>query len=218
LTEASESFERRQKQRLAVLKHMYNTAAGQGGDLRGAWFEADDIAKELPYSERDIVAALSYLEGKRLVGIVAQDFDSTTYSLTHIGIEEIERSLAAPERGTEHFAPQVTHHFYGTVGTVQTGSHATANVTQNIGTDLFSVFALIEQLRQQTNELTEGKQDEARDTLDVLEAELKGGRDPKRIRATLRGLASFGQGTVAFASQVATLTNQVKDLLGTTPT
>lgn len=217
--EAEAINEQKDKQRLAVLKHMYEVAVNQKGNSGRTLFNAKTIADAISLAPSEVDTALTYLGGEGFVTLEARPHDGLTPArISHAGIKEIESVRSKPERGTEHFSPPVTQHFYGAVGTVQTGSHATANVTQNIGADLASTLVLIGQLKQQADKLPEDEQEEARDTLDVLSAELKGDRDPKRVNATLRGLATFGRGTVAFASQVATLANQVKDLLGITPT
>lgn len=141
---------------------------------------------------------------------------SPNYKIAHLGVKEIERSMQKPEEPTEHFPPQIIQNFTGPVGAVQTGTHATANVTQDVGADLSDVLSLLEQLKSQIAELPQEQQEDASVSIEALEDELKlQDKNPKRIKAALaglKGMARGAQGTAAFFSQVATLAQQLKDL------
>lgn len=219
----SNDLERRDELRLTVLKHMYDETVGKNRDPGGTIFDAPNIAEVVPFPEQEVASALEFLEGKGLVNgsgvqFIGERRFPRNYNILPSGIDEVEQSLRAPERGTEHFSPSVTQNFYGHVGAVQTGSNATANVTQNIGVDLPSVFSLVEQLKQNVEELPEAEREDASDSLNALDDELKTSKNPSKIRSIWRGLKSFGQGTVTFASQLAELGNQLKDFLGPTST
>ena len=207
------SLERKQEQRYAVLKYMYDVAVEERNDPSMSFHE-DRIAEGLNYSTQDIRSALSYLEGKHLVEVVTEFYGGDKdYKLAHPGVEEIEQSLQVPDKATEHFPFQIIQNFNAPVGAVPTGTHATANVTQNVGADLSDVFSLLEQLKLQVSELPQEQQEDASVTIEVLEDELKlQDKNPKRIRAAFAGLRGMARGTVTFSSQVATLAQQLKDL------
>ena len=157
---------------------MYDETVGKLRDSEGTIFDAPSIAEDVPFTEQEISSALDYLEGKGLVRgggpqVIGEQRFYRNYNIKHSGINEIEQALRAPGHGTEHFPPPTTLNVYGNVGAVQTGSHATANVTQNFGPDLSSIFPLIEQLKQQTGELSEDDRDEAQVTLHELEGALQ---------------------------------------------
>lgn len=211
-------LERRQAVRLAVLKYMYDVAVEQKNDPDRTEFDVEYISRDLEHSEQDIASALPYLEGERLVEVTARFIGgNANYKISHRGIKEVEGVYSAPESGTDHFSPQVIQNltFQGPVGTVQTGSNATAHVTQNIGADLSSMFALIEQLRQQIDDLQEDEQEEAQVNLDMLEAELKNDKEPKKIRVFVKRLAALGRGAAAavgFGANATTLVTQAQTL------
>ncbi len=206
-------LEHRQEQRYAVLRHMYDVAV-EGANNPSKEFYENDVAKGLGYPTQDVKSALSYLKGKNLVE-VAQIYHGPrmSYRLTHWGIEEIEQSLQEPKERTEHFPFQIIQNFNATVGAVQTGTQSTANITQNIGVDLSDVFILLEQLKPKVVELPPEQQGDALDSIDALEGELKSqDKSPRRIRELLEGLGGIARGTVTFASQVAVLAQQLKNL------
>lgn len=203
----ADSLERRQEQRYAVLKHIFDRS-----DLAET-FRAYKIASTLPYPEQEIELALTYLAGEHLADAVeTYHGGSRGYKLTHQGIKEVERSLQKPEEPTEHFSLQIIQNFNAPVGAVQTGPHATANVTQNIGAGLSDVFSLLEQLKLQVSELPQEQQEDASVSIEALEYELKlQDKNPKRIRAAFAGLRGI-KDAVIFSSQVTTLAQQLKDL------
>lgn len=213
MTNDSESLKRKQEQRYAILRYMYIVEFEEKNN-RVDPFRAHLIALSLPYSEQEIESALTYLAGEHLARVVATYMNGTkSYKLTHQGVKEIESSFQKPEEPTEHFPPQIIQNFNGPVGAVQTGTHATANVTQNVGADLSAVLSSLEQLKLQVSELPQKQQEDVSVSIEVLEDELKlQDKNPRRIRAALAGLKGVAQGTVAFSSQVATLAQQLKDL------
>lgn len=91
------------------------------------------------------------------------------------------------------------------------GSYNTAKVTSNNGTDLDFVLAQIDQLKQQALELPED-QDDARDELAQLEIEVKQPTASNQIKGRLKRLAGMAQGSVNFATSLATLFQKLKEL------
>ena len=209
----TKGFERRQQQRYAVLKHMYDVAVENRNDPTMPLHE-DRIAEGLDYPKQDVKSALSYLEGKYLIEVVTVFHGGDKdYKLAHRGIEEIERSFQKPEEPTEHFPSQIIQNFNAPVGAVQTGANNTANVTQNVGADLSNVFNLLEKLKLHATELPPEQQEDALDSIEALEDELNSqDRNPKRVKVFLTGLERIARGTVTFTSQVAILAQQLKNL------
>lgn len=217
----SDNLNRRDEIRLVVLKHTYDETIGKLRDSEGTIFDAPSIAEDVPFTEQEISSALDYLEGKGLVRgggpqFIGEQRFYRNYNIKHSGINEIEQALRAPGHGTEHFPPPATLNIYGNVGAVQTGSHATANVTQSIGPDLSSIFTLIEQLKQQTSELSEDDQDEAQIALHELETELRDKKEPTKLRVLCKQLGRLAQGVAvgtSFGANATTLITQLPPLL-----
>jgi len=209
----SGSFERRQQQRYAVLRHMHEVAVEEKNDPTMSFHE-DLIVEGLAYLRQDVRSALNYLEGKHLVKVViVYDPGTKSYELSHQGIEEIERSFQKPEEPTEHFPAPINMYFNAPVGAVQPGSHAVANVNQNIGVNLSDVFDLMEQMKSQVAELPQEQQESASDSVEMLEEELKSqAKSPERVKRSLERLGRMARGTLTFSSQVATLAQKLKDL------
>ena len=211
----TKGFERRQQQRYAVLKHMYDVAVENRNDPTMSLHE-DRIAEGLDYPKQDVKSALSYLEGKYLIEIVTVFYGGDKdYKLTHRGIEEIEQSLQKPKEPTEHFPAPANMNFYFNAqgATVQTGAQSTTNVTQNIGVDSSDVFRLLEKLKLHATELPPEQQEDALDSIEALEDELNSqDRNPKRVKVFLTGLERIARGTVTLTSQVAILAQQLKNL------
>lgn len=119
-------------------------------------------------------------------------------SLSHKAIVEIEQSIAKPNRDTEHFSSTVIQNFNAPVGSVQTGSNSTANVTQNFGTQASEVLNLIQELRQSFKSLPPDQREEAIEVTDALEEEVQSSTPRKgRIKAFLNQLASFTANTAS---------------------
>lgn len=157
-----EVYAQQQKFRLQVLEAMVGKIIAQEKDPDRTFFSPRSVSEDLAAKAEDTSSAMDYLEREKLIRSITDKADyETIYKVTHQGVKEIERVYSAPKQGTDRFSSQVIQNFYGAVGAVQTGSNATAHVIQNIGADLSSIFALIEQLKQQTNELSDDEQEEA---------------------------------------------------------
>jgi hypothetical protein len=119
-------------------------------------------------------------------------------SLSHRAIVEIEQSISNPNRGTEHFTSTVIQNFNAPVGSVQTGSHSVANVTQHFGANASEVLNLIQELRQSFNSLPQDRRDEAIEVVDALEEEIQSPTPRKgRIKAFLSQIGSFAADTAS---------------------
>jgi hypothetical protein len=136
----NEGVKRRQAQRLAVLKYMYDVAVDQENDTEKVVFDVEGLAEHLPLTPRDLESAISYLENEGFIEYAWTRTDTlgpthfqlfSCYRISHQGIVEVEKVYLAPEAGTKAFPSQVvTLTINGDVGAVQTGPNATANVRQ----------------------------------------------------------------------------------------
>lgn len=121
------AVEKKQEQRFRLLHGLYKqTDAKTNVSVR------QEFLSHLNLTRDEGLAAFSWLYDRGLVRWYGQKFGITTD-----GIDEVERAIAAPNEATDNFQPIVinyvtNHHTYsGTVGAVQTGANATANVVQN---------------------------------------------------------------------------------------
>lgn len=84
--------------------------------------------KELGLTEREQADACNYLIGERLIRVAAKFEESdlpVIVHITHRGIVEMEHSLSAPDKPTEHFPPALSViNVFGSVtaSTIQSGS------------------------------------------------------------------------------------------------
>jgi len=119
----------------------------------------------------EVQPAWQYLLAERLVTTphVGQ------VGITHDGVKEVERARTRPDDGTEHFPAAAIHqvlHFHGAVGGIQTGSHNTMNVAQqiNVPPEILGHFAA---LRAEAQKLPEDKRSTALELVDDIEEESK---------------------------------------------
>jgi hypothetical protein len=81
--------------------------------------------------------AVQYLKGEGLLKT-----SNLMIELTHTGLVEYELSLERPDAATEHFPVQVIQQFNAPVGVMQTGTHAMANIVQNVGSSVGNALEL----------------------------------------------------------------------------
>jgi hypothetical protein len=125
----------REARRYRVLRRLY--------DMSGA-----DVDRGVPYYKLQEAERLDELQWWAVQDyLIAEGLirERANLEITERGIDEIERSQRSPQTSTEHFSGTVIQNYYGNVGSVQTGSHSTAVVTQhqNSNTEL---LPLIERL------------------------------------------------------------------------
>lgn len=134
-----------------------------------------------------------------------------TYNLTHAGVREIEASITKPKEETEHFQPSTIMNFHGPVGSVQSGAHNVAHVTQNISTDN-SVKALIQQLHQHAAEVAPESREEAQELVKSIEEQVESGSLSRaKFKAYMTSLKDFLTNPLS----VAVLTELAKKVIGT---
>ncbi|GGJ47694.1 hypothetical protein [Deinococcus roseus] len=109
-------IERRQQQRLEVLKRVYQCTEIRGEPGLALSTLKDQLKREgLKYPEKDLEKAICYLEGESLIKMElyhANDPNSQVLYMLHKGIKEMEDIIEFPEGRTEHFSVPVINHFY----------------------------------------------------------------------------------------------------------
>lgn len=180
-------FKQRDQQRYAVLRAMYEKADGQAG----VTVDFGAIAFENGLSAEAIGEAIDFLTAERLV---KRTTGLGNEALTHEGVKEVEASIARPQEQTHHFQPSVINNyntFNGPVGSVQSGAHSVAHVTQNVATDN-SVKTLIQELHQHAQQLPPAQREEATELVAELEKQTDAEK-PKRsvLSALLTGLQAL---------------------------
>lgn len=127
-----QKLKERQTVRLQILKAMFDETVGAGQNPQTLLFSPTSISNSLQLEPIDVVMALQYLEGEHLITCAnksSMNYDNQ-YKLNHYGIVEVEQAIEHPEQRTQHFMLSVVQHFHATVGSVQTGPNAIANVEQ----------------------------------------------------------------------------------------
>ncbi len=91
-------IERLKADRFFFLKTLWEAS---GGDIM-AWFNIDDIGKELGFSEDYTMKIFNYLSSE---GLIEPHALGGIIGITHYGIKEIEKALSRPENPTKYFPP-----------------------------------------------------------------------------------------------------------------
>lgn len=93
-------------------------------------------------------------------------------------------------------SPSLTQHFNAPVASVQTGSHATAHITQHVGANTADVLKLIGELRSGVRDLPTECRGSATELVDAIEEEARSSAPRKtRVKAYLTELNSFAMDT-----------------------
>ena len=189
MTEAARLVQKRDALRLALLRRMYE----RSGARTNVGMDRHSLFEEIGVSPEEGMTAARWLIDEGLAGFMG----TQNLRIEHMGIKEVEDSLRHPDRETEHFSPPVIHmvnNFQGaTIGAVQTGADATANVQQNIGAPPGELAALLSQLREQAGTLPDpSERAEALEMVADLETEAaKEKKNERRIKALTSGLGTI---------------------------
>jgi len=128
--------------------------------------------------------AFDYLVAQRLAERVTM---GGTIRITHAGVVEFEATVQRPHEATKHFEPTTIQNFNGPVGVVQTGSHNTANVVQQVS-EAAELLRCIAQLRVEAEKLPkESERVDAIEVVDALEAEAKAEQPKKALVKSYAG-------------------------------
>jgi len=136
MTEERSALQRKQRHRFQLLRTLYKRADGDERVLISYEALYDDAGLTNDEGE----AALAYLVSEGL----AERKTAGHCMITHAGVHEYEQALEVPEEPTEHFPEVVIQNvFHGTVGAVQNGPNATANVQQNFNAPTDQTLAVL---------------------------------------------------------------------------
>lgn len=186
-----EIIREKQRKRYQVLHKLWEATGGR------EYVDVDffEVARQAGLCEGEVQEVYHYFTNEGLFGNRLVDGG---VSLSHQAIVEIEQSVANPGRGTEHFPSTVIQHFNGPVGSVQTGPHSVAHVTQNFGAGASDVLNLIRELRESLQSFPPEQRQEVIEVVDALEEEVQSSAPRKgRIKAFLGQLSSFTANTAS---------------------
>jgi hypothetical protein len=195
---------KKDSQRHALLRAVYEAAKGEVGHDTYETLYA--CGKKVGLSDEETTSAFDWLCDRGLM----ERFTSGSFTLTREGVDEMEESLRDPETPTEHFAPSMTLNISGgTIGVIQTGSHNTAHVAQQLNAGATSdVLSLIEQLRQGVRQAPTDKHEEASTLVDAIEEEVK--QPSKKSPALVKSYAgTLNQYMLAYAPVLSTIVDYV---------
>jgi hypothetical protein len=190
------NLQEKQRRRYLVLSKLYELTDGEPVRLA----EADAVHEATGLDEVTFHEAVQYLRGEGLLKT-----SNLVLELTHAGIVEYERSLERPDVPTEHFPVQVIQQFNAPVGAVQTGTHATANVVQQVGAGTGEVLELLGQLRRDIEAtLPAEERAEALELVEGIEEEARSEKPrTARVKAFMKGLGNFALSTASNALATA---------------
>lgn len=190
------NLQEKQRRRYLVLSKLYELTDGEPVRLA----EADAVREATGLDEVTFHEAVQYLRGEGLLKT-----SNLVLELTHAGIVEYERSLERPDAPTEHFPVQVIQQFNAPVGAVQTGTHATANVVQQVGAGVGEVLELLGHLRRDIEAtLPDEERAEALELVEGIEEEARSEKPrTARVKAFMKGLGNFALSTASNALATA---------------
>lgn len=202
MTDEARLVQQRDAMRLALLKRMWERSQAR----TNVGMDRDSLFEDVGANRQDGEAAARWLVEEGLAGFIGQ-----MLKIEHAGIKEVEDAIRDPKSRTEHFTPPVismanTFNIHGsTIGALQIGNDATANVQQNIGAMPEQLVELFAQLRREVDALPDPAQRaEIVEVVDDLEKEA---RQEKRNEFRLKALSTALTG-------VNTLLPIVKMILG----
>jgi len=191
MDKASKIMREKQKNQINVLIHFYENGATNLGNT----LMFDEVINTLGIDEKESEEILLHLssQGKNYL----KWYGSGNAHLTAQGLFYVESVIAAMNQPKEQPIPSVVHNYHSPVGAVQTGSHNTANVTQNVGTHTAEILKLLSDLRQSFQNLPSEQKEEATELVDGIEQEVKSDKPRLRnIKALLESAKDFAVDTV----------------------
>lgn len=183
-----EKVRSRQERRWRVLKRIYDKSNGNVGNAV-LWHK---VQEEESLSDEEWWPVWDYLSAE---GLMKETY-SGAVSITHYGIERVEKIMRNPEAEKESYGRggQSVQHFYAPVGAVQNAPQSTAYVTQHNTINSSEVLSLIEELRAKIETLPDNQ--EALEQIGDLEDEVKSQSPRKsRIKASLQYILSVTSDT-----------------------
>ena len=174
----------REGRRFRILRRLY--------DMSGGSAERDVSYREVQTAERlddeQWWPAYYWLEAEGLL----EEAVSSRVRLTAQGVDEIERTKKAPQSSTEHFPSIVIQNNYGNIGAIQSGSHNTANVSQQLNANT-ELRILVQQLHAAIEAQPDSpEKNEALEQFEVLKEEAEAEQPrPNRIKSCLKAIGGF---------------------------
>jgi len=141
---------KRQADRLRLMKAIFEAADGVESEL----VRVAPIQQELGFSNRELEDSCDYLIGERLIislGKVAEAPAHVAVQLTHRGVMEMEQSIVAPNKPTQHFPPAISiFHVGGNIigSAIQSGSPGAQQDVSVGNINLGSVRDFLDQLEK----------------------------------------------------------------------
>jgi hypothetical protein len=202
-------IEKKQADRLLVMKAIYEASGGsEHSSVSGR-----DLLNDLGLSDEELANACKYLEGEHLIKSTRTMWGHLTpyiVDITHRGIKEMEQSLQAPTKPTEHFPPYVSIvHVEGDVigSPIQSGSPgASQEVSSEV--NLGEVRDFLRKLEEDAPSLNLPDPESRELTAEIatLKAQVDSPR-PKRqiIRESLRSIRTILEGAAGNLSAAGLL-------------
>lgn len=190
-----EGVERKRAQRLAFMRCLYERTDGEMlKEIR-----LDVLSDELGWDLHTTKTVFDYLVNEGLAQSLGFGGDA---SITHQGVQEVERALTEPNEPTEHFPAAVTVHFHGDVvgSQVQAGTVRSAQHQLMAEVDRVDAYRLVNELR---NILADSRVDpavraEGQASLVAVEAQLSLEKPNAGVlREGLRSLRAIGENLIA---------------------
>ncbi|MEC5395755.1 hypothetical protein [Bergeyella sp. RCAD1439] len=92
------TIQKKKHDRFIFLKTIYEESNGEEGYIFNMW----EIGKYLNFTREETSSIFDYLEGE---GLLKSMTLGGGFSITHLGIVEVEEALSEPDQPTEHFLP-----------------------------------------------------------------------------------------------------------------
>lgn len=193
------NMEERKANRLLVMNAIYEASGGSENTI----VSGPDLLRDLGLSDEDLADACNFLKGEYLIKGDRSSWGHRTpfiIHVTHRGIKEMEQSLEAPTKPTEHFPPAVSIiHVEGNVigSPIQSGSPgARQEVTSEISLgDVRDFLSQLEKIAPTLN-LAEDADQELQAEIVTLKAQVESPKPKKRIiQESLSSIRSILEGT-----------------------
>ena len=202
-------IDKRQANRLLVMKAIYEASGGSEQNS----VSGQDLLNDLGLSDEELGDACKYLQGEHLITTTRTMWGHLTpyiINITHWGIKEMEQSLQAPTKPTEHFPPAISiiHIEGNNIGSpIQSGSPgASQEVTLEI--NLGEVRDFLRKLEEAAPnlELPDAEGRELTAEIATLRAQVDSPK-PKRqiVRESLRSIRTILEGAAGNLSATGLL-------------
>jgi hypothetical protein len=201
--------EKKQADRLLVMKAIYEASGGSEHDS----VSGQDLLNDLGLPDEELADACMYLEGEHLIRSTRTMWGHLTpyiINITHRGIKEMEQSLQAPTKPTEHFPPAISIiNVHGDVigSPIQSGSPgASQAVTLEINLEQVRDFLRKLEEAAPSLELPEAEGQELTAEVATLRAQVNSPRPKKQIvRESLRSIRTILEGAAGNLSATGLL-------------